>query len=62
MNQYVKIVEWIDPEGEGISTNFSILNMNCYFREWVDRLFILLYIVMYSFLNPAHNEPEMTGS
>ena len=48
MNQYVKIVEWIDPEGEGISTNFSILNTNCYFHEWEDRLFILLYIVIYN--------------
>ena len=53
VDQYVTIVEWIDPEGEGIFTNFSVLNMNCYFHEWEDRLFILLYIVIYSFLNSA---------
>jgi len=30
LNWFIKIDECIDPEGEGILTNLSILNMSCY--------------------------------
>lgn len=43
-NWFIKIVEWIDPEGEGIYTNLSVLNMNCYYYVREYRLWMWIIV------------------